>query len=74
MTHIELVTGKKIRVKETLYEIAEVSGPIFRLTMVSSKRVWNSAKQSWTNNPKEQEIFLREDKIVYVYEEGDSSS
>ena len=68
MTHIELVTGKSITVKETIHELASMTKPIFKLTMVSQKKVWSSAKQSWTDNPKEQEIFLHEDKIVYLYE------
>ncbi len=62
MTHIELVTGKEIIVKETIHEIAEMSGPTARLTMITSERVWDI-------EIKEQEIFLRDDKIVYFYED-----
>ena len=68
MTHIGLVNRKSITVRETTHELASMTKPTFRLTMVSQKRVWNSAKQSWTNNPKEQEIFLHKDMIVYFYE------
>ena len=68
MTHIELVTGKKIRVKETIHEIAERPGPFARLTMITSERVWSTDGKCYLTDIKEQEIFLREDKIVYLYE------
>ena len=68
MTHIELVTGKKIIVKETLHEIADMSGPIFKLTMITSEGVWSSEGMCYVTDIKEQEIFLHEDKIVYMYE------
>tara|TARA_R110000744_G_scaffold198858_1_gene318086 strand:+ start:526 stop:723 length:198 start_codon:yes stop_codon:yes gene_type:complete len=63
MIHIELVTGKNIRVKGILHDVAKATEPILRLTMVTSERVSHDDYESV-----EQEIFLHEDKIVYMYE------
>ena len=67
MVHIELVTGKSIRVKGILVNNLRhkimTSGPILKLTMVTSERVSSNDFES-----KEQEIFLHQDKIIYFYE------
>ena len=63
MVHIELVTGKSIKVQQTPYQLTNASGSVFRLTMVTSERVWDDDYESV-----EQEIFLHKDKIVYFYE------
>jgi uncharacterized protein YlzI (FlbEa/FlbD family) len=68
MVHIELVTGKKITVKGTLHDVVGTSGPIFRLTMVTFERVWNMDGKRYVVESEEQQIFLHEDKIVYMYE------
>ena len=66
MVHIELVTGKQIKVKGILlHDIRHMimtSGSILKLTMVTSERVSHNDYESV-----EQEIFLHKDKIVYMY-------
>tara|TARA_R110000822_G_scaffold289661_1_gene410994 strand:+ start:298 stop:510 length:213 start_codon:yes stop_codon:yes gene_type:complete len=69
MTHIELVTGKKIIVREALYEIAKVRGPISRLTKISSHKIWSSENGCYVIGLVEQEILLTQDMVVYMYEE-----
>ena len=68
MTHIELINRKSITVKETIHELASMTKPIFKLTMVSSHRVWSSEEMCFLTELKEQEIFLHKDMIVYFCE------
>ena len=68
MIHIELVTGDEIKVKETIADVANMSGPVVRLTMVTSKQAWSKDGKSIIMGEIEQKIYLREDKIVYFYE------
>ena len=71
MTHIELVTGKKIIVKETIHDMANMTKPTVRLTMISQKRRYDEASKRFVIGREEQEIFLLKDMIVYMYERGD---
>ena len=68
MVHIELVTGKQIKVQQSLYQLTNASGSVFRLTMVTKKIIRGTAGQGLVTEPREQEIFLHKDKIVYMYE------
>lgn len=68
MAHIELVNRKSIIVKETIHELASMKKPTVRLTMITSKRVWNPEVRCFLTELKEQEIFLHKDMIVYFYE------
>ena len=69
MTHIELVTGKRIIVRESLCEIATIRGPISRLTRISSQKIWSSENGCYVIGLVEQEILLTQDMVVYMYEE-----